>query len=118
MTSLAAVMKELKSLGSEQTRKTFARHGADPSRMFGVKVGDLKGIEKKIRREQALALELEQQPMNFQAARLSRSELAQHLDGAIDILALPRQQLQPRLMKQELRIVRLARSTALELRVG
>jgi len=51
-------MKELESLGSEQTRKTFARHGADASRMFGVSVADLKGVLKKIKGDQALALEL------------------------------------------------------------
>jgi len=58
VSALAGVMKELESLGSEQTRKTFARHGADTSRMFGVRVGDLKQVQKKIRGEHDLALEL------------------------------------------------------------
>jgi hypothetical protein len=44
-------------LGSEQTRKVFAKHGA-PQEMFGVKVGDLKPIAKKLKGEHALALEL------------------------------------------------------------
>ncbi len=56
---LADVMTELKRLGSEQTRKTFARHGA-PKGMLGVKVADLKNIAKKIKGDQALALELYQ----------------------------------------------------------
>jgi 3-methyladenine DNA glycosylase AlkD len=50
-------MAELKSKGSEQTRKTYARHGA-PSDMFGVKIGDLKVIAKKIKNNQSLACEL------------------------------------------------------------
>ena len=52
------VMAELKKFGSEQTRKTYARHGADTSKMFGVKVGDLKAIAKKIKGNQDLACEL------------------------------------------------------------
>lgn len=54
---LAEVMAELKRLGSEQTRKTFARHGA-PQGMFGVKVADLKVVAKKIKGDQALAMKL------------------------------------------------------------
>jgi 3-methyladenine DNA glycosylase AlkD len=57
MTTVEQVMTELKSKGSEQTRKTLARHGA-PSDTFGVKVGDLKTIAKKIRGNQALACAL------------------------------------------------------------
>ena len=51
------VMTQLKKLGTEQTRKTFARHGA-PDNIFGVKVGDLKTLQKKIKMDHALALEL------------------------------------------------------------
>ena len=58
MTALSEVLEELEGLGSEQTRKTFERHGADPSRMYGVRVADLKKLEKKIRGEHELALEL------------------------------------------------------------
>lgn len=58
MSDLKTVMKALEKKGSEQTRKTFARHGADPERMFGVKVADLKVIAKTIKGEQDLALEL------------------------------------------------------------
>jgi 3-methyladenine DNA glycosylase AlkD len=57
MTTVDQVMAELEKKGSEQTRKTFARHGvAIP--MFGVKVADLKLIAKKIRGQQDLALSL------------------------------------------------------------
>jgi 3-methyladenine DNA glycosylase AlkD len=58
MNTVAEVMAELEKLGSEQTRKTFARHGAPVDQMFGVKVGDLKTIVKKIKGNQKLALEL------------------------------------------------------------
>lgn len=58
MLTLAEVMLELEQLGTEQTRRTFARHGAPADRMFGVKIGDLKTILKKIKGRQELALEL------------------------------------------------------------
>lgn len=57
MTTAAEILRELESLGSEQTRKTFQRHGAPPE-MYGVKVADLKKIVKRIRGNQALALDL------------------------------------------------------------
>ena len=57
MKTVSAVMTELKKKGSEQTRKTFCRHGA-PNEMFGVKVADLKIIAKKIKGQQELACEL------------------------------------------------------------
>ncbi len=55
--TLDEIMKLLESKGSEQTRKTFRRHGA-PESMFGVKVGDLKPIAKQIKGNQALAMQL------------------------------------------------------------
>ena len=57
MKNVTQVMKELKKKGSEQTRNTFARHGA-PKDMYGVKVADLKVIAKKIKGDQELACEL------------------------------------------------------------
>lgn len=50
-------MDYLESKGSEQTRKIYTNHGAQPP-FFGVKVGDLKVIEKKERNNQTLAKEL------------------------------------------------------------
>ncbi|MCO6018900.1 DNA alkylation repair protein [Carnobacterium divergens] len=35
------VMAQLEALGTQQTKKTFIRHGA-PGPLFGVKIGDLK----------------------------------------------------------------------------
>jgi len=51
------VMTELKKLGSEQTKKTLIRHGAiEP--LFGVKVGDMKTIVKKVKKDHGLSLAL------------------------------------------------------------
>src|SRR5436190_21300806 len=51
------VLAQLKKLGGEQTKKTFLRHGAKEP-LFGVKVADLKVLQKKIKTDHALALEL------------------------------------------------------------
>ena len=51
------VLAQLKALGTEQTKKTHTRHGAKEP-FFGVKVGDLKVLQKKIKKDHALALEL------------------------------------------------------------
>ena len=51
------ILSELESLGSESTRKTLLRHGAkDPC--FGVKVGDLQKIRKRIKTDYQLSLDL------------------------------------------------------------
>lgn len=55
--TLKEVMAELQKLGSEQTRKTWRNHGAQGD-LFGVKIGDLKTVAKKIKGDQALALQL------------------------------------------------------------
>ncbi|MEZ6059991.1 MAG: DNA alkylation repair protein [Planctomycetaceae bacterium] len=58
MPTVSDIMQQLEKLGTAQTRKTFARHGAPVDRMFGVKVGDLKPILKKLRGQQELAMQL------------------------------------------------------------
>lgn len=58
MSTLEEVMAELQAKGTEQTKKTFAKHGAPIDKMFGVKVSDMKVILKKIRGQQELALQL------------------------------------------------------------
>jgi len=55
--TLAEVMKSLESLGSAQTRKTWARHGAKAP-MFGVLFGELFKLMKRIDVDHELALEL------------------------------------------------------------
>lgn len=54
---LSQIMAELKSYGSEQTRNIYAKHGA-PEDKFGVKVGDMKKILKKTKKNQPLAEQL------------------------------------------------------------
>lgn len=51
------VMQALADMGSEQTKKTFLRHGAQEP-FFGVKVGDMKKLVKHVKKDQALALQL------------------------------------------------------------
>ena len=51
------VMKELEAMGNEQTKKIFTKHGAREP-FFGVKVGDLKKIVKKVKKDHELSLEL------------------------------------------------------------
>lgn len=58
MSTLQSVLSDLKSLGSEKTQITYARHGMPKEHTFGVSVADLKGISKQIKGEQKLALEL------------------------------------------------------------
>jgi 3-methyladenine DNA glycosylase AlkD len=57
MKNVNEVMTALKKVGSEQSRKIYAKHGA-PENMFGCKVADMKTIAKKIKGQQDLALEL------------------------------------------------------------
>ena len=59
METVAEVMKALEKKGNAGTRKIYAKHGA-PESMFGVKVGDMKPIAKKIKGKQDLACELYQ----------------------------------------------------------
>jgi len=55
--SLQEVMTQLKKHGSDQTKKTFLRHGAREP-FFGVKVGDLKTIQKRVKKDYELSLQL------------------------------------------------------------
>ena len=58
MTTIDSVVAELRSKGSEKTRVTYERHGVPLARSLGVSVADLKIIAKKIKGQQALAMEL------------------------------------------------------------
>jgi 3-methyladenine DNA glycosylase AlkD len=55
--TLTAVMTELEAAGSEQTRKTYKRHGV-PEPMFGVSYAVLDKIKQRIKRDPALAAAL------------------------------------------------------------
>ncbi|WP_438349323.1 DNA alkylation repair protein [Paenibacillus sp. FA6] len=51
------VMAQLEELGTEQTKTTFIRHGAQEP-LFGVRIGDLKKLVKQVKKDQPLALAL------------------------------------------------------------
>lgn len=55
--TLEEVMAELKSMGTVQTQKTWENHGSK-GETFGVKIGDMKTIQKKIKHDHELALKL------------------------------------------------------------
>jgi 3-methyladenine DNA glycosylase AlkD len=58
MVTTKQMLAELKKKGSAQTRKTHINHGAPEDRLWGVKVGDMKPLAKKLKGEQEIALEL------------------------------------------------------------
>ncbi|WP_053365023.1 DNA alkylation repair protein [Bacillus sp. FJAT-27245] len=51
------VLERLAEMGTEQTKKTFLRHGAKEP-LFGVKIGDLKKLVKYVKKDQELVLAL------------------------------------------------------------
>lgn len=96
MTGARDILGRLEALGSEQTRKTWRRHGV-PEPMYGVKFGDLEKLRKQLGRDQALAAALWQtgnhdarvlaamiaDPATFDAAALR----AWQADAACHVLA-------------------------------
>ncbi len=67
--TLAEAMSALEKAGSEQTRKTYLRHGATPP-LFGVSFATLKTLLKRIRVDHELALAL-WKTGNFDARNLA-----------------------------------------------
>ena len=53
----AEIMKELKSMGSESYKNVLVKHGATEP-FYGVKIGDMKKIVKKVKKDYQLALDL------------------------------------------------------------
>jgi 3-methyladenine DNA glycosylase AlkD len=53
----AAILKEIAPLGTEGYRKVMRKHGA-PEPIYGVKIEELKKIQKRIKRDYQLALDL------------------------------------------------------------
>lgn len=87
MTAAQDVLRQLEALGSEQTRKTYRRHGV-PEPMFGVKFGDLDKLRKRLGRDQALARALWQSQNHD--ARVLAAMIAD--PAAFDLEALARWQ--------------------------
>ncbi len=55
--TLNDVMKELAAKATPTTKRTYLRHGA-PEPVFGVRIGDLKPLQKRLKGRQDLALAL------------------------------------------------------------
>ncbi|MBN8247557.1 MAG: DNA alkylation repair protein [Verrucomicrobia bacterium] len=55
--TLEAVLQELAARATPSTRCTYLRHGA-PEPLFGVRIGDLKPLQRALKGRQELALEL------------------------------------------------------------
>jgi 3-methyladenine DNA glycosylase AlkD len=51
------IVEELRGLGTESVKKVLRNHGA-PEPVFGVKIGDMKPIQKRIKKNYQLALDL------------------------------------------------------------
>jgi 3-methyladenine DNA glycosylase AlkD len=88
--TVAGIMQELEALGSESIRKVLRKHGArDP--FFGVRIGDMKPIVKRIKTNYQLALDL-YDTGNYDAmylagliaddARMTRKDLAKWAKNA------------------------------------
>ena len=58
MATVGAVMAELKKKGKENYQAIYERHGIPKERSFGVLVSELKKIQKTIKGDQKLAMEL------------------------------------------------------------
>jgi 3-methyladenine DNA glycosylase AlkD len=57
MPTASEILDELKTLGDESTKRTLLRHGAvEP--IYGVKIQHLKVIQKRVKKDHQLALEL------------------------------------------------------------
>lgn len=52
--TVAEIIEELKSMGTESTKNTFMKHGAKEP-FYGVKVGDMKKIQKKVKKNHDIA---------------------------------------------------------------
>ena len=56
MTS-AEIIEQIKSMANEEAKKMYLKHGAKEP-FYAVKIGDLKKIEKKVKKDYKLSLEL------------------------------------------------------------
>ncbi|MDP3069686.1 MAG: DNA alkylation repair protein [Opitutaceae bacterium] len=93
--TLDQAMAALAALGSESVKRLWLKHGAKEP-FFGVKIGDLKPLHKKLKGEQALALQLYATGnsdaqylagMIADGARMTRAQLQRWADtGAWDMI--------------------------------
>jgi 3-methyladenine DNA glycosylase AlkD len=92
--NLEETLKELQALGNETMRKQNSKNGVGPNQ-YGVKLGDLRTVAKKIKKNHALALEL-WKTENFEARMLAtliidpKKLSANELDALVRSLDHPR----------------------------
>lgn len=55
--TIEQIMKDLEKMGTPSVKKIFINHGAKEP-LFGVKIADLKKIQKKIKKNNEISLEL------------------------------------------------------------
>lgn len=88
--TVAEIVAELGQLGSESTKRVLMRHGA-PEPFYGVKVEDLKKIQKRVRRDHELALGLYETGISdamylagliAEPARMTADDLRRWAEGA------------------------------------
>jgi 3-methyladenine DNA glycosylase AlkD len=88
--SAAAIVEELRKLGSESTKRTLMRHGAREP-IFGTNISHMKPIQKRIKKNYALAKELYatgiSDAMYFAGliadeTQMTKADLQSWLDGA------------------------------------
>ncbi len=78
----AEILKELESLGSEQTRKTYRRHGVTGPQ-FGVSYANLEKIAGRIKTNHPLALELWSSGNHDARALAAKIADPEQMDGKI-----------------------------------
>ena len=88
MPTAADIVAELKTLGRESIKKVLLKHGAREP-FYGVKVEDLKKIQKRVKRDHALALAARRRPQ----LREALDALSPRLHDGDDELARRMQQL-------------------------
>jgi 3-methyladenine DNA glycosylase AlkD len=88
--SAAKIVEELKSLGSDSTKRVLMKHGAQEP-FFGVKIEHLKKIQKRIKMDYQLALDLYDTGISdamylagliADDARMTRKDLQRWVKGA------------------------------------
>jgi 3-methyladenine DNA glycosylase AlkD len=86
----AAIVEELRAKGSETTKRTLMRHGAREP-FFGTKVQDMKPIQKRIKKNYQLALDLYATGISdamylagliADETKMTKADLEKWLDGA------------------------------------
>ncbi len=91
MGSVAGILADLKKKGKENYRAIYERHGTPKERSFGVLVSELKKIQKTIKGDQKLAMELYNtgmmEPMYLaglvaDGAKMSKKELQDWVEGS------------------------------------